>query len=166
MPFYMQVPDIKGNVTLKGHEDWILVEGVDWGIRRSIHLDVGKSNNRENSRPSFSEVLLRKKIDQASPKLFSLTGGGRSIEKVVIDHCRTDDPETPILRYTLHNVLVSHYAHTTQSESHGENVKDSLMETLRLNYTKLELSYIPRDSTLTSTSPITAGYDLTTAQLT
>jgi type VI secretion system secreted protein Hcp len=56
MPIYVQYAGIKGNVTEKGHTDWVAVNSFQFGVGRGIGSPVGKAANRESSAPSISEV--------------------------------------------------------------------------------------------------------------
>jgi len=61
---------IKGNVTATGYEDWIELDSIQFGVGRGISMEVGNMANREATRPSLSEVVVTKMMDNASGGLF------------------------------------------------------------------------------------------------
>ena len=98
-------------------------------------------------------------MDKASPKLFEESCTGTSLGDVTIHACRTSDGLDEYLEYKLSNVIVSHY--DVSAADNGEN--DDLLETVHLNFTKVQMKYIPRNANNQSESPIIAGYSLETA---
>ena len=58
------------------------------------------------------------------------------------------------MEYILTNTLVANYSVDTSG--------DRPVETIRLNFTKLEVKYIPHDEQHNPLSPMIASYDLTT----
>lgn len=158
MPIYMNYDklSVKGNVSAEGHKDWIEASSLQFGVGRGISSPVGNTANRESSSPSVSEVTLSKEMDNASPKLFNAALRGQAKE-VVIEFTRTQkDKLETFLTYTLHDTMVSGY-----SVSSGG---DRPSESLSLNFTKIEMKYIPMDETGANKDAETIMYDLTKAK--
>ena len=80
MPIYMNYNKIAGDVTADGHAKWIELNSFQFGVGRGIASPTGASADRESSAASFSEILVAKASDVASPKLFNeaLQGEGRT----------------------------------------------------------------------------------------
>ena len=157
MAIYMKFPGATGNVTAKGHEGWIGLETFDMETNRSIHTTPGRINDRDATRPHFSEISIIKRIDSASPAFFHAVTVGKAVNDVEIHVCATSNELSPILKYKLSNVIVSHRG--IQILKHiGPMVK------LRLNFTAIEETVIPWDSSNQEKSPMTSGYDLEKAQ--
>jgi type VI secretion system secreted protein Hcp len=157
MPIYVKYDGVKGTATAKGHEGskgWIELQSFQWGVGRGISMAVGRGANREASAPSVSEVVVTKLHDESSPDFTreSLTGDGK---KVVVHFVKTGENELlPYLEITLENTLVSGY-----SISSGG---DRPMESLSLNFTKIEYKAIAGDEKGKLTTPTTVMYDLKT----
>lgn len=67
--------------------------------------------------------------------------------------CSTDKEIQPYVKYLLENVIVSsHYNYMSSGAVP--------LESLTLNYTKIQKTYIGRDSSNKPLSPNTTGYDL------
>jgi type VI secretion system secreted protein Hcp len=156
MTTYMQIDGIQGDVTAKGHENWIAINDFNFGVKRTLSTDPGRIADRESTRPSISEVTLIKKMDKSSPLLFSESCVGKAKPTVKIHCCQTDNSLNPYAEITLNNVIVSGY-HVSSNQNASSHYPH---ENITLNFDKIELRYIPYDSQNQAQSPIPAGYDL------
>jgi type VI secretion system secreted protein Hcp len=161
MPIYMQIPDIEGSVSARGHENWIELETFDYALARHITAEAGRIADRESTSPSFGEISVRKKIDKSTPYLFSASSAGKSQGTVLVHACYTSDDLTPYLEFELRDVIVSNYRMSGIDKSPSK----IFYEALQLNYSGLEVKYTPRDSANNPMSPVAAGYNLATAEL-
>jgi type VI secretion system secreted protein Hcp len=109
MPIYMQIPDIEGSVSARGHENWIELNHFDYALGRHITAEPGRIADRESTSPSFGEISVRKKIDKSTPYIFSSASAGKSQGTVMIHACYTSDDLTPYLEFELHDVILSNY---------------------------------------------------------
>jgi type VI secretion system secreted protein Hcp len=159
MAIYLQFEGIDGNVTATGHEKWIQLGSVNFGLgRRIAGTSPGKQSNREASTPAFGEVNVSKDVDECSPLLFSEACVGKA-KKVTIHFCETGASQLePFLEYVLSDVLISSYS--VRSGTSGSHPN----ETLSFNYNKIEVKYIPFKGTHDAGSPVPAGYDLSTGK--
>lgn len=155
MAIYLKIGDIKGNVSSKGHEDWIECSSLQFGVGRAIPMAVGTQTNREASHPSLSEVSISKVMDDSSPYLFQESVVGESKE-IMIHVTKTGANQLEsIVEYTLSAALVSSY-----SLSSGG---DQPQESLSLAFTKIEMKYIVWNEDHSQASQIPVSYDLATA---
>ncbi len=156
MPIYMQIDGIKGNVTAAGHEEWIEVHSLQWGVGRGIMTATGNVKDREASAPSISEISVTKSMCTASPHIFTEACVGKG-KKILIHLVKTDSADLQnYMEYTLEDAMLSGY-----SVSSGG---DRPTESLSVNFTKMEMKYIPWKDDGTKDSPIPAGYDLALGQ--
>ena len=159
MAAYMKIEGIQGDVTAKNHEQWIAIDNLDFGVKRSLSTDPGRISDRESTRPSISEVNISKKLDKSSPMLFSESCVGKAKPQVNIHLCQTDSNLNPYAEITLSNAIVSRYHINTDNTAEHEHPK----EKISLSFDKIEMRYIPHDNQNKAQSPIPAGYDLKTA---
>jgi type VI secretion system secreted protein Hcp len=152
---YIQIDGIKGESTAKGYEGWIEVGSAQWGVGRAISSPAG--GNREASAPSISEISLTKTLDSTSPALFLNAVGGGAPGGVTVKLRLVDTTAgTVFYELTLSNVLVS-------SQSNSASPGDGRpQESISLNFTKIEVAYIPTDAKGTPGTPVRNGYDLAT----
>jgi type VI secretion system secreted protein Hcp len=152
MPIYMNYDGVTGDVTAKGHENWIELSSFQWGIGRGITSPVGGSKDREASAPSVSEIVVTKISDNSTTDMLkqSLTGDGKTVK---IDFCKTDkDQFTPYYQIELDNTLISGLSFSSGG--------DRPMESISLNFTKVTFTDIQLSETNDDGSPVRVGYDL------
>lgn len=154
MAIYMKIDGIDGNVTAKGHEKWIEVKDVSFGNGRGVSsASPGNQTNREASIPSFSEISLTKAMDETSPKIFVESCIGKA-KKIQLHLCRSGDNISSYMEYTFTDALISSYSTSANGSSEHPT------ERLSLNFSKIEMKYIPYKDDNTAGSPVPAGYDL------
>src|SRR5262245_22119246 len=141
MAIFMKYDGIsKGSSTTKGHlgsEGWMELESVQWGVGRGI-TDPSQGAEREASAPSGSEIVVTKLLDMSSYRLFeeAVSGDGKT---VTIHFTKTNkDQQDMYMEYILSNVLVSGFS----TSSSG----DRPVETVSLNFTKIEYNYCGQDA--------------------
>ncbi len=153
---YMKIEGIDGNVTSSGHEKWIELGSLQWGISRMTNMSAGAGHERETSAPQMTEFSVTKQMDEASPKIFQEACSGQA-KKVQIHLVRTaNDKLQTYMEYELDNCLVSAY-----SVSSGG---DAPTEALAFAYTKVTMKFTHWDKSNKPGTPIAASYDLETAK--
>jgi type VI secretion system secreted protein Hcp len=158
MPIFMNYDGIPGDATSGGHEQWIELSSLQWGVGRGINSSDASAADREGTTPSVSEIVVTKDSDSASPNLLRASlgfGPGGEGKTVKIDFCKTnvDQPEA-YLQLELTNTLVSGY-----STSSGG---DRPVETVTLNFTKVAYNAISMGAANDAGGPDRLEYDLTT----
>lgn len=150
---YLKIESIPGEVTDKGHEGWISVDSVNWGMSRTVSSTSG-GGGRTTSPPTFSEVTVTKQIDKSSPQLFLAAVAGK--ENLIPIKIELVDSTTHLTYYrlTLDGVLVSSQNCTAVSGA----TKGA--ETISMNFTKIKVESLGA----AGSTPITGGYDLTTGK--
>src|SRR4051812_14071066 len=109
MPIYMKYGKIAGDVTAEGHDNWIELNSLDWGVSRAIKTDTGSAADRESTAPTVHEVSITKMMDVATPLLLQQALQGKGVE-VSIHLCKTDqDQLKTYVEYVLHNCLLSNF---------------------------------------------------------
>jgi len=146
MPVYMQYETITGDVTENKHTGWVDVDSFSLGIGRSINTPVGSTAKREVASPSVSEIQISKKLDISSYRWLEESLYGQK-----------DGNLETYATYIFTNCLVSSYSVAGGGGGSTESVS--------INFTKLEFSYVPREGeNVASTTKPRAAFDLTTAK--
>ena len=161
MSIFIKFGNIEGSATESSHKGWSNANAVNFNCSRKINQKVGYNYNREASLPNFNEVEIIKDVDKGSLQIFRQLIEGKTLDQVQIHFCHTGENLETNKEYILHNVLVSHYEDTSLSDSHHSG-----KEYIRLNFAKIESRFTPYDSTGKAGSPISVGYDLSTAKST
>lgn len=156
---YMKIDGIDGNVTAKGYEKWIEILGIEYGLGRSItSFEAGRHSNRGVNAPSFSEIRISKEVDETSPKLFmeACLGIGK---KINIHFCESGDNLQSYLELELTDAMLSSYSLSGASGSNS-----GPKERFSLNFAKIQNRYKPYTKDGKPGTPISTGYDLSTAE--
>lgn len=157
MPIYMKYGAVKGDVTEEGHKQWIEVNSFQWGVGRGISSPTGGSSDRESSAPSVSEIVVTKPMDEATIALLTEALQGEGAD-ATIDFCKTDKGKLETyLEYVLNNCLLSGFS----MNSGG----DRPMESLSLNFTKIQCKATQMDEKNAAGSPSSITYDLGAAKV-
>jgi len=159
MSIYMQIPGVQGNVQAEGYQGWIELNDVDFsGVSNPIRMDVGKAVDRNAGRPSFGQVSLLKTQDGSSIKLYEAAHSNKVFPQAEIHYVTTGSQLFAFAKMKLSNVAVSHYSEKFDSD------KSRPDEVVRLTYTQMERTTIPRDSQNQAGSPMISGFDLEQAK--
>lgn len=151
MSIYMLMPGIPGSTTAQGYNQWIPLYSANCGVGRIINTVPGRTIDRIRSTAIGTEMEITKPLDQSSPLLFSQVCGGPALPEVKIDVCRTtSDGLISYWQYVLSNVLVSEYRLFCDEDG-------VIYELITLNYTNIEVSFIPYDSSNQPESPLRAA---------
>jgi len=158
MPIYMNYDGIPGDVTSKGHEQWIEISSFQYGVSRAMTTTTGGGADREGTTPHHSEVNVSKTTDGSSTNLKRASlgiGPGAEGKTVKIDFCKTDaaQPE-PYMQFELTNTLVSGFSMSSGGDRPHESIS--------LNFTKIALNNIGMGTANETGNPDRAEYDLTT----
>ena len=151
MPIYMKFGDaIKGDVTSKGHENWINLSSFQWGLGRGISSSQGSAENRTATGASVSEVVVTKALDNASGDLLQEMLKGLLDKDVQVDFTEVKDNNV-FMTYKMTNTGISGFS----SSSGG----DRPTESVSLNFTKIAITNTKKDAQGNNT-PNTITYDL------
>lgn len=160
MPIYMEWDGgkkIKGDVGEDKHKTWIALDSLSFSEARGIRFTPGVGANRDPGTPVISEVQVSKQMDSASVNLAQellKPGSAKQGVDVNIVFIRTGEAESPYLKLKLEHTLLSAYS---MSSGGGGDVSESLS----LNFTKFEYSFIPMNEGGEPGDPITFTFDLT-----
>ncbi len=148
---YMDLPGADGTSTALGHEKWISVGSLQWGVGVSA---VPENTGRawQVSRPSFSDIVWSQAADISVPRLMNKLFTRSITEKSTIDLTRTDSrgSETTYLQLETEKVAVTGVSLSNGSVSASQA------------YSKIQMSYTPSSTGKDAGSKIVASYDLVT----
>jgi type VI secretion system secreted protein Hcp len=167
MSIYMKVTgqsELEGDVTAKGLEKTIQLLSAGFHITRHMNTQAGNVGDGEGRKPSVSEFEITKKVDKTSPYFARDAATGITIPIIEIKFANTGKDLSVYHIIRLENVLVSHYSIHHAASGNRTESDYKPMETITLNFTKFEVTNTPHNKDHKAGSPITAGYDLETAQ--
>ncbi|HUH41412.1 MAG TPA: Hcp family type VI secretion system effector [Castellaniella sp.] len=88
---------IDGSCTIQGHEDTILVQGVDHTIEIPKSIQTGLPTGKRIHGP----LTITKEIDKASPKLFQALTSGEQLTDAKLEYYRISPQGKEELYYTV-----------------------------------------------------------------
>ncbi|HRH46779.1 MAG TPA: type VI secretion system tube protein Hcp [Pyrinomonadaceae bacterium] len=135
MPIYMKYEGVEGEAKGK-YKGWIELESCQLGVNRNINSPMGRGAEREAGAPNIGEIVITKRQDGASTKLFreSLNGAGKKVTIVFADK---DGNE--YLKLELENTMISSY----NVSGYGGDANSRPMESLSLNFIKVTITAKP-----------------------
>ncbi|MCK4869946.1 MAG: type VI secretion system tube protein Hcp [Gammaproteobacteria bacterium] len=159
MGIYLKVPGANGDVTTKGYEGWIELFDVDFGgITNPTKMRIGQSQSRMHTFPAFGQLTIIKQLDKSSVHFFEAAHSGKVFPQLDIHYVSTGNELFTYAKTTLKDASISHYADSFKGQ--GEMPE----ELIRLAYTHIERTFVPRDANNKPGSQLVWGYDLVTAQ--
>ncbi len=160
MAIYMEYEGIKGNVTAKGYEGMIALDSLVFGVHRNISMKTGEMANREGTKPSFSIIVIEKRLDSASVGIFREAVAGSAGKQVKIHFVRTGKNQFhEFLTYTFQHCLPTFYRTVdTRRET------SAAAERLHLSYSGIEVSFTDSGADNKTLSVQRHGYDLALAK--
>lgn len=154
MAIYMKYGSIDGSVSTDGFKSWIQLGSFQWGVGRAVNMPTGAEDTREGSEPSVSEVVVTKRMEKSSPKLWQdAVGGDFSSSVTIMFTSTTKDKVESYLSYEFSDTGLSGY-----SCSAGPD--DPPQESLSLNFAKVTWKYGALDAK-TGAKPDVVGWDNT-----
>ena len=135
MPIFFKMDGVPGDATQAGYQGWMDIQSMTWNVSRNVNTLAGVAANREASEPTISEVTLTKISDSSTTSLFQQACTGTAGKTATIDLVTTG------------------------------NAGVKYLESISLNFTRMDVTYIPFDHNNTAQSPMRASYDVATAQV-
>ncbi|MEJ2670375.1 MAG: type VI secretion system tube protein Hcp [Gammaproteobacteria bacterium] len=155
MSIFLQYEGIKGESSDSGHQGWMDVESVTWGIGRSINSSTSTQGDRESSNAVISDLHITRYMDKATPKLFieSCCGTGKEV-KINLTKTGKGGGADVFMEYTLKNALISNYSVSASSQDTNRP-----SETLTISFVDVEVKYTPYDEDGNAEAAIAVGFD-------
>jgi type VI secretion system secreted protein Hcp len=150
---FLKLEGVDGESHDAKHPDEIQVLSWGWGAQQAGTFGTGGGGG--SGKVSASDFHITKKTDKASTKLFLFCCNGKHITKGVLTVRKAG--ETPLEYYvvTFTDLLVSSYQ--TGGSDGGDNIP---METISLNFSKVEMKYNEQANTGSGKGFINSGWDM------
>jgi type VI secretion system secreted protein Hcp len=158
---FLKLDGIKGESTDSAHPEEIEIASFSWGASQTgAFLATGAGGA---GRVSIQDFHFYKYIDKASPQLFLACLKRQFIPTATFSIRRSSDGTAQSFDYfvvTMTNVMV------TGMNQNGASVNGdgSLLDTLALNFTKIEWTYTPTNPDGSAGTPVHGGWDLKTSK--
>lgn len=168
---FLKLDGVDGESLDQEHQGWCEVLSWSWGVSQPGMKMVAGVGAGRAGKASVSSFTIMKRIDKASPELFLRCMNGKVFPKVELEIVRTGGAENGALgrvapiHIKLTNVLVSSYKPGEYLAPHDllpavQEPSGIPMESLSLNFQKVEFAYAAVDASGALGAPIKTGWDL------
>jgi type VI secretion system secreted protein Hcp len=150
---FLKMDEIQGESNDDKHKGEIDVLSWSWAVKTpvSTRIDGGATVGK----PVFSDLTIRKYVDKATPNLFFYSVMGRDNPTVTLTLRQVGERPVEFFKIKLYNCLVTSVANGGTSEDNRP------LEDITLNYSKIEMTYVPVGPDGLPDAAIMRGFDLT-----
>ncbi len=153
--FFVKIQGIDGESAQSSHANEIDVFSFKLGVSQKGITDFGGGAGA--GKAQFLPVMIHKNVDISSPQLFLACTTGKHIPKVELKAARVlGEILTDYLVITLTDVVVSSVNH----ESADSNGDTTVLESVSLNFTKIEISYRKQNAIGGLDEAVKTGFDV------
>ena len=158
MSIFMHIEGIQGEASDPSHKGWLDIGSIGWGVDRHITAHASTQNDRESANAEMQQLLLYRRMDSATPKLFLESCCGRGKDVVIhLTKTGTGSGADVFMEYTLKNAIISSYRVNARSQGKGRP-----MELIGLSFAEVELKYVPYDQDGNPLAGIAVAFDAST----
>jgi len=131
---YIKFDGIDGEAMDRNHIGWIDIASFNQSIHKPKAGASGATRRR--SAAEFSDLVVVKELDKASPKLAEAVATGRVIPHVILElTVQIDEGEVPYYQYELTNVIITSY------QVSMDNPDYLPMDSFSLNFEEIKVTY-------------------------
>jgi type VI secretion system secreted protein Hcp len=146
---------IQGESTDKQHSGEIVALAFSQGVSVAISAPSGGGGSTAG-KASFSDIALTKLVDKSSPLLYLYAAQGKHLPQAVLTVRNSGATPFEFYRITLTDVLIS------SVQNSGASGGDRPVESLSLNFARVEWRYTPQNADGTAGTPVITTWNLAT----
>lgn len=149
--FFLKIDGIEGESTDKTHANEIDVLSFSWGATQT-GVAGGSGAGGGAGKVSMQDFSFMMQVNKASPILMLSCATGKHIKAATLTGRKAGGDQQEYLKVTMSDLLVSSYQTSGSSETP--------MDSVSVNFSKIEFEYKPQKPDGTLDAPVKAGYDL------
>lgn len=149
---FLKLDGIPGESQDDKHSGEIEIDSFSWGVSQEATL--GRGTGGGAGKVNVSELNVMKKTDKASPILFLHCANGKHIPSALLTVRKAGEQPLEYYKVKMTDVMVSGLQ---MSGSNGGGIP---MESVSLNFSKIEYEYTPQSAKGTGEGAVKAGWDL------
>lgn len=137
----------------KGSDGWIQIESWSFGANQGGTMQFGGGGGA--GKVSMQDFHFTMKVNTASPKLFLACATGEHFKKATVHARKAGKTQQVFYTVTFSDCLV------TSFQTSGSGSSDVIpMESISLNFSKIEIEYKEQKADGSTGAPVKTGYDL------
>ncbi|WP_426140675.1 Hcp family type VI secretion system effector [Pseudomonas sp. DWP3-1-2] len=153
---YLHIEGVPGETLSAGYENWIELEDFELSANQTASATATSSGGATSGRAYMRDMLVRKLVDNATPKLHEACCSGKHFNKVSLHVFRAGDSKVKYLEIQLEEVIISSFSLL----GNGGTANAFPSELLTLNYGRIKMVYSKQiRSTGQMSGQITGGWD-------
>lgn len=150
---FLKIEGLKGESVVKEHEDQIDVLAWNWGGTQSGSMHVATGGGA--GKVTFQDISVTKYVDKSSPGLMQKLADGSHFTKAFLYVLKAGgDKPVEYLTITMDKVMITSYS------TGGSGGEDRVTENLTLNFSEVEVKYIPQDAKGKGSGDIKFGWKI------
>ena len=150
--YFLKIDSIPGESTDSKHKNEIDIESFSFGASNSgTHAYGGGGGAGKVAMQDFSFTM---KVNKASPKLFLACANGQHIKEGLLTCRKAGKEGQEYLKIKFTDLLVSSY------QTGGSAGNEVPLDSISLNFAKIEVSYAPQKPDGSLDSPVVHNYDV------
>ena len=159
--FFLKLEDIKGESVDDKHKNEIDLVGFSFGaFQPGAAASVGSGSGA--GKVAFSEIVITKLMDAASPKLMLACASGQHFKEATLTCRKAGGSAVEYLKIKFEQVLVSGYE-TCGGTAEPKEVSGKYtlpVDIIKLNYAKIQFNYVAQNKDGTTGANTMTGWDL------
>jgi type VI secretion system secreted protein Hcp len=161
--YFLKIDGIDGESQDKTHGKEIELMGFNWSEAQSGTFAAAGGGGA--GRVKMNDFVFTQRTNKATPKLLLACATGQHIKSVVLTCRKAGGGQQDFFKATMSDVLVSGFniaaGDLDTDDDHAQKAGDEIpLETVSLNFAKIEVEYHPQKSDGSLDGPVKAGYDL------
>lgn len=127
---------VKGESTMPGHVDDIIINSWQWGLSASSAIGSTQATGRR----SYTALTVHKNIDQSTTALMSALATNDLVKEAKLTMRKTGDGSEDYFLLTLKDARITGVSHVTAADG-------GTCESVSIMFTKVEVEYRPQKTT-------------------
>lgn len=150
--YFLKIEGIEGESTDDKHKNEIDLMSWSWGESNSGSHSGGGGGGA--GKVAMSDFSFSMSMNKATPKLMLACATGQHIPSAILTCRKAGEEQQEYLKITFTDLLVSSY------QTGGSSGAEIPIDSISLNFSKIEFGYKPQKKDGTLDAEVKAGYDL------
>ena len=150
--YFLKIDGVPGEATDFKHKGEIQLDSFSWGASNASNIGSSAGGGGGAGKVSIQDLNFVTKTSKASPTLFLNCCTGAHLKSAILYCRKSGEKPQEFLQITLTDCIVSSF----QSGGHDA----APLESISLNFGKIEVEYKEQKADGSLGSPVKVGYDL------
>ena len=149
--YFLKIDGIPGESLDSKHKDEIEVLSWSWGETNEPPATSG--GGAGSGKVAMNDLHVSADLSRASPQLLLACASGKHVKSAILSGRKAGKAQAEFLTFSLSDVLVSGY-------QTGGSVAEAPLDSISLNFSKIEVSYKAQTAKGTLAPAVRAGWDV------